>query len=191
MGTTMASEKVCTRCDEIKPLTEFHRYSRNKDGRTSDCKQCRRVNTLKWVETNNERHRSNSRSYWASHKEEKRKYDKFRYSENVEGQRERHRIYYANNKDVFLRNSHKRRARLSCSVPQRWVKGETDNSLCYWCGVDLASVKSHLEHIMPISLGGPAVDSNEVFSCEGCNWSKNDKHPLVWIAELVSSEGGI
>jgi 5-methylcytosine-specific restriction endonuclease McrA len=33
--------KVCNKCGEWKPVSEFHRYSRSLDGHKSDCKACR------------------------------------------------------------------------------------------------------------------------------------------------------
>jgi len=75
------------------------------------------------------------------------------------------------------------RARKACAVLQRWVRRlDHDDALCYWCGC--ADVE-HVDHVHPISLGGPAVPSNEVPSCAPCNLRKRNKHPLVWIAELM------
>lgn len=33
-------DKKCTRCGCVKPLPDYHREKRNKDGRRSECKQC-------------------------------------------------------------------------------------------------------------------------------------------------------
>jgi hypothetical protein len=41
---------------------------------------------------------------------------------------------------------------------------------------------------MPISLGGEAKPYNEALTCKDCNLSKNGKHPLVWIAELINKK---
>lgn len=35
--------KACTKCGQIKPLSEFHRRSRALDGRTQKCAECRRT----------------------------------------------------------------------------------------------------------------------------------------------------
>lgn len=34
--------KKCTKCGTVKPLDEFYRQARNKDGRSNDCGDCRR-----------------------------------------------------------------------------------------------------------------------------------------------------
>jgi hypothetical protein len=36
----MSATKVCTKCGVEKPVTEFHRAERMKDGYRSDCKLC-------------------------------------------------------------------------------------------------------------------------------------------------------
>ena len=36
-------EKLCTKCGESKPLSEFHKKKDNKDGLRAQCKKCRRI----------------------------------------------------------------------------------------------------------------------------------------------------
>lgn len=38
-------EKKCNRCNEIKPLNEFHKLSSSSDGRKQPCKECRKVDS--------------------------------------------------------------------------------------------------------------------------------------------------
>lgn len=35
--------KVCTKCKQEKPPTDFGRYARTKDGLDTQCKECRRA----------------------------------------------------------------------------------------------------------------------------------------------------
>jgi hypothetical protein len=35
--------KTCTKCKQEKPLAEFGRYTRTKDGLDTQCKECRRA----------------------------------------------------------------------------------------------------------------------------------------------------
>jgi 5-methylcytosine-specific restriction endonuclease McrA len=105
------------------------------------------------------------------------------YAANLEKVRARQAAYHAANPEKFRARNRRRRARKACAVSQRWVRrADHDDALCYWCGsVDV----EHVDHVHPISLGGPAVPSNEVPSCAPCNLSKKAKHPLVWLAELM------
>ena len=125
----------------------------------------KRAMNRKWQLENKDRKQA-----WAAANRDKRNAAQRRYNATEAGQA------------AALRGRHARRARIAAAVPQRWRKSECPTDLCYWCGVDLSTVEVHLEHIMPISLGGPAVPSNEAPACSGCNLSKNDQHPLVWIA---------
>lgn len=43
--------KVCSKCREIKPLTEFHKDNGIKDGHSSWCKKCTRENRIKYQKT--------------------------------------------------------------------------------------------------------------------------------------------
>lgn len=42
----MTTEKMCTKCNSVKPLTEFYRNCRSKDGYAWSCKQCCRADAL-------------------------------------------------------------------------------------------------------------------------------------------------
>ena len=42
--------KRCSKCHEVKELTDFHRSSTSRDGRTSRCRTCRAVDTRAYVE---------------------------------------------------------------------------------------------------------------------------------------------
>lgn len=36
----MIAEKMCTKCKVVKPITEFYKNCRSKDGYAWNCKQC-------------------------------------------------------------------------------------------------------------------------------------------------------
>lgn len=44
--------KRCTKCGEIKPLSEYHRHSSLKDGRFNSCKVCERAKARQWHAAN-------------------------------------------------------------------------------------------------------------------------------------------
>lgn len=43
----------------------------------------------------------------------------------------------------------------------------------------------HLDHFMPIALGGLHDDSNLQLLCPGCNFRKSAKHPTKWLSSLI------
>lgn len=65
----LRESKACTVCGETKPLDEFHREARAKDGRTSSCRACREVQSKRWREANRERRREMVRQHRKRHPE--------------------------------------------------------------------------------------------------------------------------
>jgi hypothetical protein len=49
---------------------------------------------------------------------------------------------------------------------------------CTCCHADLKSTGHHIDHIMPLALGGSNTDDNVQLLCPTCNLSKNAKHPV-------------
>jgi hypothetical protein len=49
------SKKVCSECGDTKPLSDFHRNRKSRDGHTVICKPCACERTRKWKEANPER----------------------------------------------------------------------------------------------------------------------------------------
>jgi len=157
------ASKVCTVCKTDKHLNSFH--SNGNPKRTySHCKDC---------------HNAYQRRYWQKIKDNKQIKDRRR--QNV-------RRWQIANPDKVARNYARRRLKTKFAVPQRWLKSSCPDYLCYWCGEHIDETTRHLEHIMPICLGGPATPDNEVWACKKCNLAKNRKHPLLWIALQFSSQ---
>ena len=62
---------------------------------------------------------------------------------------------------------------------------ELQQGKCPICKVSLKSVKTHIDHIIPISLGGLNVDANVQLLCVTCNLQKHARHPV----EFMQSKG--
>lgn len=54
---------------------------------------------------------------------------------------------------------------------------------CAGCGTDLSCAIVHLDHFMPLKLGGRNIDSNMQLLCKPCNQTKHAKLPSVWMAQ--------
>ena len=50
----MKSEKVCSKCLKVKPVTAFHRFKNSGDGYYPSCKECRRPVSMKYRLENRE-----------------------------------------------------------------------------------------------------------------------------------------
>lgn len=57
---------------------------------------------------------------------------------------------------------------------------ENNNPICPYSGTKLTVENLHLEHIVPIILGGGTVAENLIPSCSTCNISKNGNHMIEW-----------
>lgn len=54
------------------------------------------------------------------------------------------------------------------------------NPVCPYSGTQLTVANLHLEHIIPITLGGGTVAENLIPACSSCNTSKNGNHMIEW-----------
>lgn len=55
--------KKCTRCNEIKPLSEFSNYKHSKDGKKAGCKACQKLYNDKWFAVNRDK-KADSNRWW-------------------------------------------------------------------------------------------------------------------------------
>lgn len=54
---------------------------------------------------------------------------------------------------------------------------------CVACGISIKK-RRHIDHIIPLVLGGPNHIQNLQGLCPSCNCSKNGKDPIVWAREI-------
>lgn len=73
-----AGMKRCSRCGEVKPLDDFHRYSRSNDGHGSWCKTCASKYWQAQGESQRDRKRRNSRERYLRLGDEIRRYNRER-----------------------------------------------------------------------------------------------------------------
>jgi 5-methylcytosine-specific restriction endonuclease McrA len=100
--------------------------------------------------------------------------------------RRQHHIRMANDPDyvAYMRQKSKRRkAQMRDSVAIQ-VKGREIRARfaefghrCAYCGAD---GDLHIEHVVPISKGGPHSIGNIIPACESCNYSKRDHDVETW-----------
>ena len=95
--------------------------------------------------------------------------------------------YYAANLDKFLIYSHNRRLRktanggkLSVGLKDKLMKLQKGKCAC--CGNPLG-VDFHIDHIIPLALGGENVDSNTQLLRKKCNLQKGVKHPVDFMQQ--------
>jgi 5-methylcytosine-specific restriction endonuclease McrA len=168
--------KTCTQCGELKLLTEYHKRSVAKSGLSADCKICNNAARAKYRAANYE-----------ADIEYKRKYSET----NRITERLRTLEYSKNNRHVFSEGNRRRRARILGNGVQKYTTLqvlETYGTDCHICNgpVDMTAPRGigkglgwetglHIDHVIPISKGGPDVLDNVRPSHSSCNLSKGGR----------------
>lgn len=74
--------KQCTKCKEIKLITEFNKKSASKDGFRSQCRSCDKQDKKRWDDENKQYTLDYARNYRDKHKQEIKAYGKAYYAKN-------------------------------------------------------------------------------------------------------------
>lgn len=91
--------KVCKKCQEEKPLTEFYASKSAAEGKQTYCKACSRVKSMEWRAANIERARGREAAWRAANTEKVRAYHAKWRAENPEEVNARARAWQAANPD--------------------------------------------------------------------------------------------
>ncbi|MFY9292829.1 MAG: hypothetical protein WAP03_19360 [Methylorubrum rhodinum] len=122
--------KLCSKCEEIKPVAEFNRDRTRVDGRYSSCKECSRATCRKTY-----------RAHHDTHVELKRRWK----AENAERHREINREYRQANPDKVRAGTARYRARLARATPP-WVDPKALKLFQSACPLGW-----HTDHIRPLA----------------------------------------
>ena len=80
--------RICRKCGQEKPLSEFVRDKTCASGYRHTCKQCDRECKRKWYAENAEKRRERKRKWYAENAEKRREWNRKWYAENPEKCRE-------------------------------------------------------------------------------------------------------
>lgn len=191
--------KECSKCNEIKSVSEFSKDKYKKDGIASSCKVCKKTYDTKYVAENKDKKYAVNKLYNEAHREEKRQYDAARRAELRDVINAKKRAYYHSeegkriNRQWHLDNwgkvvtskkntKHKRResigtSSLSGASLYEWTTLQV--KVCKYCDVECEN-SFHIDHVIPLSKGGLHELSNLVIACPSCNCSKGNKNIEEW-----------
>lgn len=168
--------RICTKCGEAKPVSEYHRDSRSSDGYRRQCKPCRCSAVMDWWTANRERQLERHQAYVDANRERVRELDSERYWRNRD-----QRL------DLATSVGHAKRARerggdYDFTVTREALR-ERDGDACHYCrrvmdfernDRKIRKDKATIEHVVPISAGGGHTFANTVLACWGCNSEKRN-----------------
>jgi len=181
-------------CPKCQTETE-----RNKKG---DCKPCAIVRVKKWIENNREKHnkkcaewaknhpekgRARSAIYWQKNRafilqkdKEKREKDPAKYVQMARNYAKKYPDK-VNARNAARRAKRKNQAGIVSTNIIEKLK-ELQQNKCPCCKKPLGD-NYHLDHIVPLALGGKHDDSNLQLLIANCNQQKYNKHPIDFMQE--------
>ena len=169
-------------------------YKKNKDHATATRLKYRAENQEKetqyaiaYREANRDRISATQAAYRDKNKAGFKARDAEKYKANTEKCKAYNKNWYANNPDaVSIKNQNRRSrvknvgGRLSKGLPQKLIALQRGKCAC--CGLPLGE-NYHLDHIMPLALGGTNTDDNIQLLRGECNNQKHAKHPVDFMQE--------
>ncbi|MGP1677876.1 MAG: HNH endonuclease signature motif containing protein [Burkholderiales bacterium] len=183
----MARESRARRKEKIAAYAKAH--PRTWADRKPEDPEVRRQRDAKYRKENRDKDLARKRAaYMAANKETVR----LRAAERNREKRAERRVVEArwkaanNDKVRIYRQNRDRREKVDAGVLSVGLVRKLlllQSSKCACCRVDLGKTKYHLDHVMPIALGGEHADSNMQILCATCNLSKSAKHPVEFMQQ--------
>lgn len=167
--------KTCTKCGVQKPLPEFHKDKRVRDGRRSNCKECQGAQKREYNAANRDTISAWQREYRLSNQGKLNAQSREYYADNSGTIITQNRDYRAANPHVTWESCYRRRVVKLGLLPV--VESFTRDDLvarygdaCSHCGGPF----DELDHYpVPLALGGAHSLDNCRPSCVPCNRSQS------------------
>jgi 5-methylcytosine-specific restriction endonuclease McrA len=168
--------KFCAKCN-----CDTDRYA------TGRCKRCLTENTKAWRLANTEQVKATKKTYYLANSEFlKASFKAWRLANNERSNAYSAAFAKANPQQTRINNqNYKARALKNGGVLSKGLIAKLfalQDGKCACCDQPLGS-NYHLDHIMPIALGGPNTDDNIQLLLARCNLQKGSKHPVEFIKQ--------
>lgn len=207
--------KKCSKCEVGYPrsLQFFSRSSRTEDGWRCHCKSCVSIYNREYRKQNAEAIAADQRRYREENAERKKELSRAWYQRNSDlvkaktaahkaEHKEKHKRYAEKARKKHwlkrkLREANRRAAKRGGSAPfmpcddpaTLWAMYEDQDGLCAYCETPLFG-KFHIDHMLPLSRGGPHEWLNFALACATCNLEKQDKTPEEFMELGKKIRGG-
>jgi len=160
---------------------------KSKSGLSNQCQSCVKQVSDARYEANRDLYCQKAKEWRAANPERKRANDASWIERNPERKRANDARYYRKNKQQWRVYGENRRAReraspgiVSKDIVQKLLRLQRGKCAC--CKKPLGS-NYHLDHVLPLILGGRHEDVNLQLLRARCNLQKNRKHPVQFMQE--------
>jgi 5-methylcytosine-specific restriction endonuclease McrA len=191
----MEQSRVCTKCGQLKNLTEFHKATSERLGVIAQCKVCRKNYAALYHSKNRDRNNARNKAWAKSNKSTINRIASDWRKSNPNKVKEIQKTYRLKNSNLiaqrrknrleYSRNAwNKRKAQKANNGVFAISKKELSrlySQPCFYCG---KIGKIEMDHVIPIKLGGRHSIGNLVPACLPCNRSKAGKLLIVWKNEF-------
>lgn len=179
----MDNSKACTKCGQIKPISEFgfHRGTKSaKSGIRPACKKCESDDTKQRYYANKGLKPNPSLEWRKKNPEAWKRLQRKSYEANREKRIAEMKIWAENNPILIRNYASIRRVRKLSAKTFLVTPKEIKKMLSKPCSYCYSSQSTQLDHIIPLSRGGDHSIGNLTGSCKKCNLSKGAKFITEW-----------
>lgn len=165
--------KICIKCNQSKPISEFYKRKDNKSGFRNDCKKCNIKQRIKRHQINKKRqteyYQNNKNTikekqikYYQDNRQKILKHNKKYYKKNKEKISKQKEQYYQNNKEILLKQQKQRNQTPKNKLAKRiykykrkaiykktniilsWLKNLKESAIyCIICNLEMNDIQNH------------------------------------------------
>lgn len=160
-SVVVEGQKLCMKCDTMKPLAEFSPSKRGRGGVSAWCKPCMKLHA--------------------------RKTDKAVVRKRTADYRKRHRArYLANHRIAMYKYRTLKSVTSDGTATDEFLNGLYAEGECYYCCKPTPEKERTADHVVPLNKGGIHSASNLVMACFSCNSSKRDEDAELFFERILS-----
>lgn len=187
-------QKRCTKCGVEKPLTAFSLY---KGEPRRQCRACMQVYNRRYYDRNTEKAKAYAKNWNEEHADHVKARKSQEYAKNKEYYTTKARAWYAANREHSIQrslayfrtekgkirnrlntNKHRALERQGDVTPNELTELMQRQTRCAYCKkVFSDKLPATIDHVIPLSKGGPHTISNLVLACKPCN-SRKHNNPI-------------